>query len=116
MHVKHRGPAFGMDKKEVPAEGVVTGFGKVNGRYVVTASEDYTSMAGSFGEYHGRKFAHAVELARDNGWPFVSMNDSGGLRMQEGMDALEAYGWLFRAQDQASGIIPQGRFPPRFVF
>ena len=107
MHVKHRGTAFGMDKKEVPAEGVVTGFGKVNGRCVVTASEDYTSMAGSFGEYHGRKFAHAVEFARDNGWPFVSMNDSGGLRMQEGMDALEAYGWLFRAQDQASGIIPQ---------
>ena len=107
MHVKHRTTAFGMDKRDVPAEGIVTGFGKVNGRNVVTASEDYTSMAGSFGEYHGMKFAHAIDFAKEKGWPFVSMNDSGGLRMQEGMDALEAYGWLFKSQDQASGIIPQ---------
>ncbi|WP_051185093.1 acyl-CoA carboxylase subunit beta [Desulfatiglans anilini] len=105
--VTHRATAFGMDNKEVPADGVVTGFGTVNGRYVVTASEDYTCMGGSFGEAHGRKFAYAIDFAKDKGWPFVSMNDSGGLRMQEGMDALEAYGWLFRAQDQASGIIPQ---------
>jgi len=105
--VTHRATAFGMDKKDVPADGIVTGFGKVNGKYVVTASEDYTCMGGSFGEAHGRKFAHAIDFAKEKGWPFVSMNDSGGLRMQEGMDALEAYGWLFRAQDQASGIIPQ---------
>ena len=105
--VTHRATTFGMDKREVPADGVVTGFGKVNGRYVVTASEDYTCMGGSFGEAHGRKFAHAIDIAKEKGWPFVSMNDSGGLRMQEGMDALEAYGWLFNAQNQASGIIPQ---------
>lgn len=105
--VKHQSTAFGMDKKDIPADGIVTGFGKVNGRYVVAASEDYTCMSGSFGEAHGRKFAHAVDFAKEKGWPFVSMNDSGGLRMQEGMDALEAYGWLFRAQNQASGIIPQ---------
>ena len=105
--VAHRATAFGMDKKDIPADGIVTGFGKVDGRYVVTASEDYTCMGGSFGEAHGRKFAHAIDFAKEKGWPFVSMNDSGGLRMQEGMDALEAYGWLFRAQDQASGIIPQ---------
>jgi len=105
--VRHRATAFGMEKKDIPADGIVTGFGKVNGRYVVTASEDYTCMGGSFGEAHGRKFAHAIDFAKEKGWPFVSMNDSGGLRMQEGMDALEAYGWLFRAQDQASGIIPQ---------
>lgn len=107
MHIKHRTTAFGMNQREVPAEGIVTGFGKVNGRDVVTASEDYTSMAGSFGEYHGKKFAYAVDFAKDKGCPFVSMNDSGGLRMQEGMDALESYGWLFKAQNQASGIIPQ---------
>lgn len=107
MWVKHRSTAFGMDKRDLPADGIVTGFGKVNGRYVVTASEDYTCMSGSFGEYHGKKFAYAIDFAKEKGWPFVSMNDSGGLRMQEGMDALEAYGWLFKAQDQASGIIPQ---------
>jgi acetyl-CoA carboxylase carboxyltransferase component len=107
MHVKHRATAFGMDEKEVPAEGVVTGFGKVNGRWVVAAAEDFTSMAGSYGEYHGRKFVRAIEFAKEQGWPFVGMNDSGGARLQEGMDCLEAYGWLFKAQILASGIIPQ---------
>ena len=76
--VTHRATTFGMDKREVPADGVVTGFGKVNGRYVVTASEDYTCMGGSFGEAHGRKFAHAIDIAKEKGWPFVSMNDLGG--------------------------------------
>ena len=107
MHVKHRTTNFGMDKKIIPAEGIVIGYGKVHGRYVVVAAEDYTSMAGSFGEYHGRKLVRAIEFAKDNGWPFVGMNDSGGARLQEGIDALEAYGRLFRAQILASGIIPQ---------
>ncbi len=107
MFVKHRTTNFGLDKREIPAEGVVTGFGKVNGRNVVIAAEDYTAMAGTFGEYHGRKFVRAMEFAKEKGWPFVSMNDSGGARLQEGMDTLEAYGWLFRSQIQASGIIPQ---------
>ncbi len=107
MHVKHRTTAFGMDKREIPAEGVITGFGKVNGRYVVVAGEDYTAMAGTFGEYHGKKFARAVDFAKDNGWPFVGMNDSGGARLQEGMDTLESYGWLFKSQILASGIVPQ---------
>ena len=107
MHVKHRTTAFGMDKREVPAEGVVTGFGKVRGRHVVVASEDYTAMAGTFGEYHGKKFARAMDFAKENGWPFVGINDSGGARLQEGVDSLESYGWLFRSQILASGIVPQ---------
>ena len=107
LFARHRTTNFGMDKREIPAEGIVTGFGKVNGRYVVVAAEDYMAMAGTFGEYHGRKFAHAMDFAKEQGWPFVGMNDSGGARLQEGMDTLEAYGWLFRAQIQASGIIPQ---------
>ena len=107
MFVKHRTTAFGLDSKEIPAEGVITGFGKVNGRYVVAAAEDYTTMAGTFGEGHGRKFARAIEFAKEKGWPFVGMNDSGGARLQEGMDTLEAYGWCFNAQIRASGIIPQ---------
>ena len=65
LFVKHRTSAFGMDKREVPAEGVVTGFGKVNGRYVVAAAEDYTAMAGTFGEYHGKKFVRALDFAKD---------------------------------------------------
>ncbi len=107
LFVKHRTTAFGLDKREIPAEGVVTGFGKVNGRYVVVAAEDFMAMAGTFGEYHGRKFARAMDFAKEQGWPFVGMNDSGGARLQEGMDTLECYGWLFRSQILASGIIPQ---------
>lgn len=107
LFVKHRATAFGMDQREVPAEGVITGFGKVDNRYVVVAAEDFTAMAGSYGEYHGRKFVRAIEFAKEQGWPFVGMNDSGGARLQEGTDCLEAYGWLFKSQILASGIIPQ---------
>lgn len=107
LYIKHRQSAFGMDKREIAAEGVVTGFGKVSGRYVTAAAEDYTSMAGTFGEYHGNKFTHAMNFAKDNGLPFVSMNDSGGARLHEGFDTLETYFHLFRAQDLASGVIPQ---------
>lgn len=105
--VRHRCQAFGMEKREVPAEAVVVGYGKVNGREVMVAAEDYTSLAGTFGEYHGRKFAQAIDMAKEMGIPFVGMNDSGGARLQEGMDTLEAYAWLFRSQILASGIIPQ---------
>ncbi len=107
LYIRHRQSAFGMDKREIPAEGVVTGFGKVDGRYATVAAEDYTCMAGTFGEYHGNKFTHAMNFARDNGLPFVSMNDSGGARLHEGFDTLETYFRLFRAQDLASGVIPQ---------
>ena len=107
MFVTHRTTAFGLDKREIPADGIVTGFGKVNGRYVVAAAEDYMAMAGTFGEQHGKKLAYAVNFAKEKGWPFVGMNDSGGARLQEGMDTLEAYGWTFRSQILASGVIPQ---------
>ncbi len=105
--VRHRTTAFGLDKREIPADGIITGFGKVNGRYVVAMAEDYTAMAGTFGEQHGKKLANALTLAREKGWPFVGMNDSGGARLQEGIDTLEAYGWTFRAQILASGVVPQ---------
>ncbi|MFC1955099.1 acyl-CoA carboxylase subunit beta [Chloroflexota bacterium] len=107
MFVKHRTTQFGMYKREVPAEGVVTGYGLINDRPVVAFAEDYMAMAGTFGEYHGLKEIRAVNLAKEMGWPLVSMNDSGGARLQEGMDTLEMYGQLFRAQILASGIIPQ---------
>ncbi len=107
LYVTHRTTAFGLDGKAIPAEGVIVGFGKVDGRYVMAAAEDYTTMAGTFGEYHGRKFSEAVRMAKEKGVPFVGLNDSGGARLQEGMDTLQAYAWLFREQILASGIIPQ---------
>ncbi len=107
LFVTHRQTKFGMADRYIPAEGVITGYGKVNGRYVVIASEDYTAMAGTYGEYHGKKFVWAIEFAMEKGWPFIGINDSAGARLQEGIDCLEAYGWLFRAQTLASGVIPQ---------
>ncbi len=107
LFVKNRTTRFGMDKAEVPAEGVVTGYGLVNGRHVVAFAEDFMAMAGTFGEYHGVKEIRAINFAKEMGWPLIGMNDSGGARLQEGMDTLEMYGQLFRAQIQASGIIPQ---------
>jgi acetyl-CoA carboxylase carboxyltransferase component len=107
LFVKHRTTAFGLDKREIPADGIITGFGKVNGRYIVAMAEDFTSLAGTFGEQHGKKLSNALNLARDKGWPFVGMNDSGGARLQEGIDTLEGYGWTFKSQILASGVVPQ---------
>ena len=107
LFVAHRTTAFGLDKKDIPAEAVIVGFGKVDGRLVMAAAEDYTSMAGTFGENHGRKFSEAIKMAKEKGVPFVGLNDSGGARLQEGMDTLQAYAWLFSNQILASGIIPQ---------
>jgi len=107
LFVKHRTVHFGMTGREIPAEGVVTGYGLVNGRPAVAFAEDYMAMAGTFGEYHGLKEIRAINLAKEMGWPVVGMNDSGGARLQEGMDTLEIYGQLFRAQIQTSGIVPQ---------
>ena len=107
LYVSHRQTAFGMDTKELPADGVITGYGRVDGRLVVVAAEDYTTMAGTFGEYHGKKFSQAIDFAKEKGLPFIGMNDSGGARLQEGMDTLECYGWLFTSQILASGIVPQ---------
>ncbi|MFC1929430.1 acyl-CoA carboxylase subunit beta [Chloroflexota bacterium] len=106
LWVKPRSTDFGMDKREVPAEGVITGFGKVNGRNVVAVSQDFTTMGGSAGEYHCLKYAKAIDFAKMQGMPFVSMIDSGGLRFQEGMDAMHVYGVMFRAQCLVSGIVP----------
>jgi acetyl-CoA carboxylase carboxyltransferase component len=107
MHIKHRTVHFGMDKAQIPAEGVITAFGKVHGRWVVAFSEDYSAMAGTFGEYHGFKETYAIQFAMEKGFPVIGMNDSAGARLQEGIDTLEAYGRLFRMQTLASGVIPQ---------
>jgi acetyl-CoA carboxylase carboxyltransferase component len=108
VFAKHLGRDYGLDKTErVPADGVVTGYGKVDGRTVFCYSEDFTVIAGTFGEMHGRKIAKTVELAMKHGAPVVGINDSGGARVTEEMGALSQYGQLFFRHVRASGVVPQ---------
>ena len=107
MFVRHRGTMFGMDKTVVPAEGVVTGYGAVNGRQVCAFSQDFTSMGGSLGEMHAGKICKVMDLAMRIGVPLIGFNDSGGARIQEGVDALHGYGSIFFRNSCASGVIPQ---------
>ncbi len=107
MFVKHRGTLFGMDKMEIPADGVITGYGKVNGREVFVFSQDFTARAGTLGEMHAKKICKVMDLALKSGKPLVGFNDSGGARIQEGVDALSGYGQIFYRNAIASGVIPQ---------
>ncbi|HCS77217.1 MAG TPA: methylmalonyl-CoA carboxyltransferase [Syntrophaceae bacterium] len=107
LFVKHHATLFGMDKKEIPADGVITGFGKVNGRIVFAASQDFTSAGGTLGEMHAKKIWKVMDMALDAQKPFISINDSGGARIQEGVPSLEGYGGIFYRNTIASGYIPQ---------
>ena len=105
--VKHRCTDFGMEKKEAPGEGVVTGYGRVNGRLIYVFAQDFTVIGGSLGEMHAEKICKVLDLAMKMGAPIVGMNDSGGARIQEGVDALSGYGKIFYRNSIASGVIPQ---------
>jgi acetyl-CoA carboxylase carboxyltransferase component len=107
IFVKHRCVNFGMEKVDIPADGVVTGFGKVDGRPVFAFAQDFTSRAGSLGEMHSKKICKVMDLALKAGVPFVGFNDSGGARIQEGVDSLSAYGQIFYRNAVSSGVIPQ---------
>jgi methylmalonyl-CoA decarboxylase subunit alpha len=107
MFVEHRCVNFGMEKVEVPSDGVVTGHGMVDGRPVFAFSQDFTSRAGSLGEMHAKKICKVMDLALKAGVPFVGINDSGGARIQEGVDALSGFGQIFYRNSLASGVIPQ---------
>lgn len=107
IFVKHRCVNFGMEKVDIPADGVVTGFGMVNCRPVFAFAQDFTSRAGSLGEMHSKKICKVMDLALKAGVPFVGFNDSGGARIQEGVDSLSAYGQIFYRNAVASGVIPQ---------
>lgn len=106
-HVHHRAKHFGMDKKTLPGDGVVCGFGEINGRTVYAYSQDRTVVGGSLGEAHAQKIAKVTELAGKTGCPVVGINDSGGARIQEGVEALAGYGEIFRRNVKYSGVIPQ---------
>ena len=107
MHVKHRCHQFGLDKMDIPADGVVTGFGKVNGRTVCCYAQDFTSRGGSLGEMHAWKIAKTMDLAAKMKAPMIGMQDTGGARIQEGVSALDGYGQIFHRNTLYSGIIPQ---------
>jgi acetyl-CoA carboxylase carboxyltransferase component len=107
MFVRHRCDNFGMEKVEIPCDGVVTGHGLVNGRVVFAYAQDFTARAGSLGEMHAEKICKIMDLALKAGKPVVGLNDSGGARIQEGIDALNGYGNIFFRNSRASGVIPQ---------
>ncbi|MGO1528999.1 MAG: acyl-CoA carboxylase subunit beta [Senegalia sp. (in: firmicutes)] len=105
--IKHRCNNFGMEKKEAPGEGVVTGYGTVDGRLVYVFAQDFTVIGGSLGEMHASKIVKVQEMAMKVGAPLIGINDSGGARIQEGVDALFGYGNIFYNNTKASGVIPQ---------
>jgi acetyl-CoA carboxylase carboxyltransferase component len=98
---------FGLDKDKIPGDGMVAGFGTINGRRVCVYAQDFTVMGGSFGEVAGQKVARVMDLAMDAGIPVIAINDGGGARIQEGVFSLYAFGEVFYRNVQASGVIPQ---------
>jgi propionyl-CoA carboxylase beta chain len=103
----HRSTDFGIDRSHPPGDGVVTGFGTIDGRKVFVASQDFTVFGGSLGEVHAQKICKVLDLAMSTGAPFIQINDSGGARIQEGAASLAGYGYVFERNVRASGVIPQ---------
>ncbi len=104
---RHRSNYFGMDKKEFPADGVVTGCGTMGGRLVHVASQDFTVAGGAAGEVHCDKVVDMMKGSLKTGSPFIFVNDSGGARIQEGIDSLSGYGRIFYNNVNLSGVVPQ---------
>ncbi|MBL8233242.1 MAG: acyl-CoA carboxylase subunit beta [Bryobacterales bacterium] len=107
LFAQHRCNMFGMEGKEMPADGVVTGAAAIDGRLVHLASQDFTVGGGAAGEVHSLKVAEVMELSLKTGSPFVFINDSGGARVQEGIDSLSGYGQVFHVNVMLSGAVPQ---------
>ncbi len=107
MLARHRSTNFNLDKADIASDGVITGHGLVNGRPVFAFAQDFTSRGGSLGERHANKIAKIMDMALKAGVPFVGINDSGGARVEEGIDSLRGYGDIFFRNSRASGVIPQ---------
>ncbi len=107
MFVEHRCADFGMEKKKVPSDGVVTGWGRINGRIVFVFSQDFTVFGGSLSEAHAEKICKVMDQAMKVGAPVIGLNDSGGARIQEGVASLAGYAEVFQRNVLASGVIPQ---------
>ena len=107
MFKTHRCTDFGMDQQKYPGDGVVTGHGTIDGRIVYVFAQDFTVLGGSLSETFAEKICKIMDLAMKNGAPVIGLNDSGGARIQEGIDALSGYGEIFFRNSAASGVIPQ---------
>jgi len=107
LFAQHRAVLFGMAGKEMPADGVVTGCATVDGRTIHLASQDFTVAGGAAGEVHSDKIAEMMRSSLKTGTPFVFINDSGGARVQEGIDSLSGYGRVFYNNVMLSGTVPQ---------
>ncbi len=107
MFVTHRSTDFGMDGTKLAGDGVVTGWGTVNGRMVYVFSQDFTVFGGSLSETHARKICKIMDMAMRNGAPVIGINDSGGARIQEGVASLGGYADVFQMNTLASGVVPQ---------
>src|SRR5216110_2724107 len=105
--VVHRNTDFGMEKQRVPGDGVVTGYGSVQGRLVYAFAQDFTVFGGSLSETHAAKIVKIMDLAMKNGAPLIGLNDSGGARIQEGVVSLGGYADIFLRNTLASGVVPQ---------
>ncbi len=105
--VTHRSTDFGLDKQIIPGDGVVTGYGRIDGRLVYVFSQDFTVFGGSLSEAHAEKICKVMDLAMRNGAPVIGLNDSGGARIQEGVVSLGGYADIFLRNTLASGVIPQ---------
>jgi propionyl-CoA carboxylase beta chain len=107
MLVTHRSQDFGMEKEQYLGDGVVTGYGMVNGRLVYVFSQDFTVFGGSLSETHAEKICKIMDMAMQNGAPVIGLNDSGGARIQEGVVSLGGYADIFLRNVKASGVVPQ---------
>src|SRR3974390_2892340 len=107
MFVEHRSSEFGMEKSKVPGDGVVTGWGTVNGRKVFAFAKDFTVFGGSLSETHAQKITKLQDMALKNRAPIIGLFDAGGARIQEGVAALGGYGEVFQRNVMSSGVIPQ---------
>lgn len=105
--VTHRSTEFGLEREKYLGDGVITGYGKVNGRLVYVFSQDFTVFGGSLSETHAEKICRIMDLAMQNGAPVIGLNDSGGARIQEGVVSLGGYADIFYRNTRASGVIPQ---------
>src|SRR5258708_3373106 len=107
MFVEHRSHDFGMGSQTIPGDGVVTGFGTINGRLVFVFSQDFTVFGGSLSEAHAEKICRVMDQAMKVGAPVIGLNDTGGARIQEGVASLGGYAEVFQRNVMASGVIPQ---------
>src|SRR5579862_3150405 len=107
MFVTHRSTDFGLDEQKIPGDGVVTGYGQIDGRLVYVFSQDFTVFGGSLSEAHAEKICKIMDLAMRNGAPVIGLNDSGGARIQEGVASLGGYAEIFLRNTLASGVVPQ---------